>query len=267
MGRRRKWIGIAAFGCAFGAAAVAVLSTSDIVARDVLALSPMTASPSLARVDLPTFIRFEAPRPSLGVEESAAEKPLPARRPPEQPTRVNLRQLLDLARETTGSLYQVADIETERELERIEITLFGADELSAESWPPFLSSVLGSQTVGIVEVGQVDSVRVYRVVALRGESCNSRFGSLPRVMLSELQYWTKRPQSLLMTILPLAYVEPSVMQDAIERLRVDSGDQDALAFGGCSSSSRAMFLFGHAHTLIAIHELAKEVDVPLLEWR
>jgi hypothetical protein len=268
MDRRVSQIGVIACGCGMGAVAFAVFSNLAPEESAPLSLSPIECG-SEAPLGGLTIVRSDQPKPSFAVEASKLPEPSSSRVEAQHPTRLNLRQLLDLARETTRSVYYVPSTEDEQRLQQQEITLYGAGDLSTESWPPFLSSVLGSQMVGIVEVGQLDSVSVYRVVALSGESGSVRWGqSLPYVKCTELHEWTKRPQSLLMTILPLHYVEPSVFQDSIGRLHADLEDRDALALCIRPMDSRAILLFGSARTLFAIFEVAKELDIPLLDvWR
>lgn len=265
MRRRVNWIGVLSCACGFGTVAIAGLSSFANEEFAPTALSWID-HPHEVLPGPPTVVRSEAQKPDLAAESARPREVSSALAEKGQSTRLNFRQLLDLASEATGSPYVVASPEDARLLEQREVVLFGVDKLASEGWWPRLTDVFRSQKVAIVQIGDLESFHVYRVAVMRGEGhVRPRAHNCFWISLTDLDQWSSRPQSLLETFLPLSYVEPSLMLDAIEQLRTALEDHDALAVWVCERDPQAIRLQGRAHSLIAIHELVREFDIPPLE--
>lgn len=174
---------------------------------------------------------------------------------------VSLYDLMRTCHRITRMNFIVPNQQDERSLKDQKIKLLGRKDIPIGQFYDFFQIILKLHKFACVEEGDGD-LQVVQIVRLVGEGVNSVKSSIKYVPPEGIAEFANRPASLIVTILPLEYIEPTQAQTMLQRFFTAAQLEGFAPLGGPQDQQKALMVIGFGPTVNAIARLLREVDIP-----
>ncbi|MBL8900891.1 MAG: hypothetical protein JNM84_24880 [Planctomycetes bacterium] len=178
--------------------------------------------------------------------------------------RLNLYQLMLFTRSVTGLNFYLPERGDEDALRKEEVVLFGPKRVPTDRFYDFFQILLKLHNFACVEVGS-EPLQVIRIVRLQGEGLQALKSSIFYIKPTEIDQYANRPASLVVTIIPLQYVEPQQATTMLSRFFSNAALEGFASLGTNATEQRALMVVGFGPTVNSISQLLREIDTPPLD--
>lgn len=178
--------------------------------------------------------------------------------------RLNLYQLMLFTRSVTGLNFYLPERQDEDALRKEEVVLFGPKRIPKDQFYDFFQILLKLHNFACVEVGS-EPLQVIRLVRLQGEGLQALKGSVFYIKTDDIDQYANRPASLVVTIIPLSYVEPQQATTMLSRFFSNQALEGFASMGTNATDQRALMVVGFGPTVNSIYQLLKEIDTPPID--